>query len=276
MTSKATPEPGGRVQRDAKLEWVPLEQMKVSPVAQRELRQERVDRLLAEFDLEKLGTLTVNWRDNSWWIIDGQHRAETLRQMGYADQSVECWTYRGLTVEEEAEKFLGLNDYLAVGVYPRYKVAVTAGRPVETDIDRIVRSLKLRVSLDKTQGAVRAVGTLRKVYMRGGPACLARTLAIIRDAYGDPGMEAMVIEGIALVCDRYNGDLPDERAVLALSQARGGVNGLLGRAENLRLQTGNAKGHCVAAAVVETVNRSPGRKLATWWRSEAKAKAAKS
>ena len=267
MTGNATSE--GRVQRDAKLEWVPLAGMHVSPVSQRDFQQSRVDKLLAAFDLEKLGTLTVNWRDGHWWLIDGQHRAETLRQMGYADQQVECWTYRGLTEAEEAEKFLGLNDVLAVGVFPRFKVALTAGRPVETDINKIVQGLGLRIAMDKSDKSISAVGTLRKVYLRGGSEVLRRCLAIIRDAYGGPGLDAMVIDGMALVCERYDGQLPDERAVLALSSGLGGVNGLLNKANGLHLQTGNSKPHCVAAAVVKQVNTSKGKKLANWWKEAA-------
>lgn len=269
MSDKPT-ETEGRVQRDARLEWIPLAAMHVSPVAQRQLQQDRVDKLVAAFDLEKLGTLTVNWRSECWWLIDGQHRAEALRQLGYGDQQVECWTYRGLNEGEEAEKFLGLNDILAVGVFPRFKVAVAAGRPVETDINKIVQGLGLRVSMDSGQHSVRAVGTLRRVYLRGGPQVLRRSLGIIRDSYGDSGLEALVIDGVALVCERYDGDLTDDRAATALSSGRGGVSSLLGRAETLRLQTGNTKAHCVAAAVVEQVNSGRGgKRLPTWWKATA-------
>jgi hypothetical protein len=48
----------------------------------------------------------------------------------------------------------------------------------------------------------------------------------------------------------------------------GGVNGLLGRAEQIRRQTGNPKNHCVAAAAVEAINRGRGgKKLPSWWAS---------
>lgn len=52
-----------RVQREARLQWVPVPQMRVSPLAQRELNQARVDRLAASFDLEQLGTPAVSFRD---------------------------------------------------------------------------------------------------------------------------------------------------------------------------------------------------------------------
>lgn len=261
-----------RVQREAVLEWVPIELMQVSPLAQRDLNQARVDRLAADFDLEQLGTPTVNFRDSKWFVIDGQHRINALIQIGYGDQHVQCWAYRGLTDVEEADKFLKLNDILTVHAFAKFKVSVQAGREEECEVDRIVRSSGLRVSQDKGDGAISAVNTLLRVYRRGGPAALTRALCIIRDAYGDPGLEATVIDGIGLLCHRYNGDLRDERAITQLSKAFGGVNGLMNKAENLRKLTGNPKAHCVAAAAVEVINSGRGgKKLPSWWRAEAAA-----
>jgi hypothetical protein len=257
-----------RVERDARLAWVPIEKMRVSPSAQRELNQARVDHIAANFDLEQIGTPVVNEREGHFWIIDGQHRVEALKQIGWGDQQVQCWRYSGLSMAEEAEKFLKLNDVLPVPVMPKYRIAVQAGREIETDIDRIVRAAGLRVTKDKVPGAVPAVGTLRRIYTRSGPVTLRRTLQMVRDSYGDPGMQSAVLDGIGLLCQRYNGELNDVDAVKKLAGVHAGVNGLLGKAENLRRSTGNAKGHCVAAAAVEIINSGRGgKKLPSWWRS---------
>lgn len=257
-----------KIERDARLRWVPLAKMKVSPVAQRDLNQARVDRLAAEFDLEQLGTPTVNERDGWFYIIDGQHRVEALRQIGWGDQQIQCWTYTDLTDEEMADKFDRLNDVLQVHAFDKFRVRVTAGRDVESDIDRIVRAQGLVISRDHVPGAISAVGTLRRVYTRSDPNTLGRALRLIRDAYGDAGLEAPVIDGIGHLCARYNGDLDDEKAVLQLGAAHGGVNGLLNKAEVLRRQTGNYKSHCVAAAAVEIINKGRGgKKLPSWFKS---------
>lgn len=258
-----------RVEREARLRWVPIARMTVSPLSQRELNQARVDHIVATFDLEQIGTPTVNFRDGCYWIIDGQHRVQALREIGWGDQQVQCWAYEGLSEEEEAEKFLKLNDYLAVNALAKFRVAVQAGRPVECDIDRIVRSLGLVVSADKVPGGIGAVGTLRRVYDRGGAATLRQALALVRDVYGDPGLEAAVIDGFGLFVQRYISDVDLALVTNQLTKAHGGVHGLLGRAENLRRLTGNQKNHCVAAAIVETVNAGRGgKKIPTWWRED--------
>lgn len=272
MSTKPT---GKKIEREAHLRWIPLAKMRVNPQAQRELNQARVDKIASEMDLEQLGNPTVNERDGWYYIIDGQHRNEALKKwLGDEDwkgQSLQCWTYEGdnaLSEEEEAEVFLKLNDTLTVATFEKFRIGVKSGRTEETDIDRIVHTQDLRISRERGGGAIRAVATLRKVY-RLGPATLARTLGIIRDAYGDAGLEAPVLEGLGLVCHRYNGDLDEGVAKQRLSNAHGGVNGLLNNAEKMRAQTGNARAHCVAAAAVEIYNRGRGvKKLRSWWRED--------
>lgn len=262
----------GKVERIAQLRWIPLSEIDFNPLAQRDLNAARVEKLTNEFDPEQLGYPTANRRSGHYWIIDGHHRIEALKDWlgtGWEAQQVQCQVYEDLTEEEEAEVFLKLNDVLAVNAFTRFRIGVQAGRPEESEIDEIVRKCLLRVSLDIGNGAIGAVGTLMRVYRRGGGLALARTLLIIRDAYGDAGLQAAVIDGIGLLCHRYDTQLDDTTLVTRLASARGGVNGLLSKAENLRLQTGNTRGNCVAAAAVEINNAGRSKKLPNWWKSAA-------
>ena len=52
----------GRIERQARLRWVPLSQMRVNPLAQRDLNQARVSKLAAAFEPEKMDAPTVNHR----------------------------------------------------------------------------------------------------------------------------------------------------------------------------------------------------------------------
>src|SRR5438034_7685613 len=98
----------GRIERQARLRWVPLTQMRVNPLAQRDLNQARVSKLAAVFDPEKMDAPTVNHRGDWYYLIDGQHRIAALKQWlsSWQDQQVQCWTYEALTEAQEAEKFL--------------------------------------------------------------------------------------------------------------------------------------------------------------------------
>jgi hypothetical protein len=259
-----------RIERAARLRWVPLAQMRVNPLAQRDLNRARVAQLAASFSTEQMGAPVVSHRGDWFYLIDGQHRIEAVKLWfgSWENQQVQCWCYEGLTEEQEAELFLTLNDTLPVRAFAKFKVAVQAGRDAEADVDRIVRALGLRIAAGRSGGGISAVATLRRVYDRAGPAVLSRALRIIRDAYGEAGLDGPVIDGIGLVCQRYDGDLSEQRAIERLSSAHGGVSGLVSRAGQLRQSTGSAPAQCVAAAAVEVINRgSGGHKLPGWWRN---------
>lgn len=260
---------GGKVERAAQLRWVPLAGMKVNPMAQRERNQARVDALAADFDLEQFGIPTVNLRDGVWYIIDGQHRIEALKlwfgEGAWEDQHIHASAYEGLTEEQEAEAFLKLNDRLVVLPLARFRVAVTARRPEEVDIDDTVRSLGLRISSDR--GGITAVGTLQRLYRSGGRATLRRTLEIVSNAYGESGLQAEVIDGIGLLCTRFNGQVDDQVLAQRLGAARGGMHALTNKAAQIKEKTGASKRNCVAAAAVELHNSKPGKKLPNWWKA---------
>lgn len=253
--------------RERHLEPVSIAKVRVSPLAQRDLKPAWVDKIAAEFNFEEFGTPTVNLRDGWWYVIDGQHRFEALRQLGFADDEVDCWVYHGLTEEEEARKFLILNNVLPVAVFPKFRVGVEAGKAEDTEINNIVRACGLHVSLDKNEGAIGAVGALRTIYRRDGGDILARSLTLVSEAYGTPGLRAIVVNGVALFCARYGDSIDNERFVEKLGNIRGGVNGLLGRADTIHRQTGNRRPHCVAAATVAIYNSGKtGAKLKNWWK----------
>ena len=268
---------GHKLLRQAKLKWVPVAKMQVSPVAQRDFRQARIDELAANFDPEQMGAPTVNIRtDGGVWIIDGQHRIEGYKGwMGdgkWEDQSIQCFVYEGLNEEEEADIFLKLNDTLQVTSFDRFRIAVTAGRPVETEIDRIVRANHLRISRNRTGievGSTRAVTTLMRIYKRSGPQGLAKTLRIAWNAYGQDGLESMVLDGLGLVVGRH-ADINEDEFARKL-QHKLSITPLLSGAERYYTTQRASKANCVAASAVDIYNRKTPRrseKLPLWWKGE--------
>lgn len=260
------------VRKNRELQFVRLGQMRISSMAQRKFNQQWADGLLANMDIDQIGTPEVSFRDGYYYITDGQHRIDALKRwlgQGWEDQSVQCWVATGLGEKDEAEIFLKLNNRKIVDSFNKFKVAVIAGHPAEIAIKGIVESEKLCVSQDTTPGAIGFVSTLMNVYKRNGGEPLRRSLRIARDAYGDPGLQASVIDGFGLLCHRYNGVLDERSSITSLSGAHGGVNGLLGMAEQLRQKTGNSKAHCVAAAAVIIVNRgrTGAKKLPDYWKN---------
>lgn len=263
-----------KIKRQAQLRTIKLGEIMISPAAQRDVNQARVNKIVDSLDMERLGTLTVSSRDGFYWLIDGQHRYTALKEFfgeGYEDWEVTAWCYFDLTEEQEAEKFLQHNEVLAVSAYDRFKVGVTAGRPVETDVDRIVRSLGLKVARAQSHGAISAVTALTSAYKKHGPRGLVGTLLVIREAFGDRGFESVIITGLATFRGRYEGRIQEDRLIKKLNGTSGGVKGVLNRAALIREKTGQPIPTCVAAAITDIYNGGlrGTASLGSWWKDAA-------
>lgn len=253
-----------KMNRASSVAWVRVNDIRTSSNAQRELRAHMAEKIAAEFDPDKLGVPVLSHRDGRYWVVDGQHRIAGLKLMGYGDQLIECQVYDTLDERAEAELFLGLNTKLTMKPLDTFMVALTARRERELAIAAAVQSEGLTIGAGKNQiGAVAALGT---VYDTAGADRLAAALRLIRDAFGTAGMKSELIRGAGLVTHRYNGQLNERRAVEKLSAMHGGMSGLLAKSEVIRRQVGRPKPHCIAAAIVETINSGRGgRKLPDWW-----------
>jgi hypothetical protein len=256
-----------RLERGAHLRWIPISNIKVSEDSQRHLNTRWVAKLAAEFDPEQVGAPTLSHRDGVYYVMDGQHRIQAMREIGWGDQQIQCWVYEELDEPGEAESFLRLNDTLGIKPFDRFRVAVNAGRPIESDVNRIVMSAGLSINNNGVAGGIGAVQTLVRIYRRDGAKGLARTLRIVRDSYGDDGLVGPVLDGTAMMCSRYKTDLVDDVAVRKLRGTP--IGQMLGKADTLHKSTRSPKAFCVAATMVEIVNRGAAGKarLSNWWKS---------
>ncbi len=107
----------------------------------------------------------------------------------------------------------------------------------------------------------------KRVYTRSDPNSFGMTIRLIDQPWGTPGFDALVLDGMGLFCHRYNGQIDEERAISKLESVRGGVNGLIGKAQTTKLKTHQTLAQCFAAAVVDAYNLGAGSKLANWWKS---------
>lgn len=259
------------VRMNRELRLVKLSLMKVTPFAQRKRDQPWIDKLAGEMDLDKLGTPEVSHREGFYYIMDGQHRIEAVKQWngeGWEDQHIQCWVAEGLTEEEEAEIFLSLNDRKQVQIFQRFRVAINAGRTAETAVNDIVKGEGLSVSDQQVPGAVHAVGALMRIHTNYGPETLRRALRLANSTYGDAGLGATILAGFGLLCHRYGAVPLETNAINSLAAVRGGATGLLGLAEVLKTKTGTSKIQCVAAVAVDVINRvrTGKKRLQPWFK----------
>ncbi|MBS4102465.1 DUF6551 family protein [Tsukamurella paurometabola] len=261
MTTKKSNVIKGSFQRKA----IPIDLTRVLGIAQREVSPGHVRRIAEAFDADKLGTITVNARDGVFYIMDGQHRVAAAKEAGYEDAMIDAHVYTDLTDEQMAETFLVLNANLPVSKMDKFQNQVTANYDAAVSIQRIAKSVGYKIRSGSGDGVIQCVAPLERIYASGGSAALWSTLTTIRDAYGDSGMKAPLIQGIGQVCAIYSQIIDHERLTERLSSARGGMNGLLGAAQAAKLNYDIPLATAVSVAVVDLYNKGRGgKKLPNW------------
>lgn len=262
--------------KPSKIRPVQIAQMRIPPalVTQREFRKAHGDRIASQLDLNKLGFPIINHRDGNYWVVDGQHRIYALRENGFEKDTLDCEVYEDMSDAEMADIFLGRDERKPIPLYDKFHVACTAGRRRERDIQRTVEANGQKISRDKTDGGISAVGALAKVYDMSGDVVLGQVIRTVNLGFGgDPiGFDRSIIEGLGLVYNRYNGHTNEKQLGSKLAELRHGARELIRKAETIRERTGNQKHQCIAATVVDIYNRGLGpraaNRLPSWWKSE--------
>lgn|SRR5262245_268661 len=256
-------------------QMVKISDLTIDPEAQRKMSMAWVKARVPKFDVDQLGWICINVRANGKaHVVDGQHRVELMRQVGWGDQLIHAEVFRGLTQAEEAELFIARNDRKAVRKYDKFRIAITAKNERACAIDTIVRAHGLVISDQARDGHIVAVDALEKIFDGGGiassnegPAALGKALRALVRAWGNQAssVNGRVIQGLGMVFLRYNGEVNEVDLVKKLAPFPGGAAGLLGKGRALQETRGKALHHSIANIIVDVYNRGRrGTKLESW------------
>jgi len=75
---------------------------------QRPISSAQVEKITSNFDENRLGVLTVSYRDGVYYIVDGACRVHVMRNLDYTHAYAVILT--GLTYSQEAKLFIELNN----------------------------------------------------------------------------------------------------------------------------------------------------------------------
>jgi hypothetical protein len=241
-----------------------VDELHVDPDAQRALRPAWRDQIAREFDRTKLGIIHVTPNGDGYKTMDGQHRTEAMRKLGLAHERVLCLVYEGLSRQEQATIFLGINNSKQVRTYDKFRVRITQGEPVAVDIARIVDSVGLYIFDQKSDGAVRAVSQLENIYtgrtlkLKDGPypEHLAWSLSILKDAWGYDAnaFDAPILEGMGALILRFGDRIDRARLATKLASFPGGPRGVLGKGRMLKDIKGITLKNGIAEVLADAYN----------------------
>lgn len=182
--------------------------------------QNKIDKIAKNFNRSAVGVVTLSIRENNdLYIIDGQHRVEALKKLGYGDQDLHAIVLFNLTVAQEAELFVTMNDNRTK---PKrgdiYRASVQAKDDVAVEIQSVLDQFGLHVAEKPGYKIVRAIGTVHKVHSKVGVEKLKETLAVLIEANGDhsTSFQAEYIEAVSCILVHYK-DLDKKRLAQSIN-----------------------------------------------------------
>jgi hypothetical protein len=198
---------------------------------QRQLNEDRADKMAEDFQPHALGIITASKRaDGHIYVLDGSHRTSAARKARY-EGLIACRLFENLTLQEEAALFLTLNSSRAVQAIDRFKVRITQGEPVATGINNVLKHYDLHVDWanNASLGVISAIGALEKVYRGAGireegeyPDLVDKLCDVLTKAYGKDAsadrsiFSATVVQGLGTFLAIYNKRIDMERLVASL------------------------------------------------------------
>ncbi len=149
----------------------------------RPLNENRVVKLLSEFDPKAVGIILLSMRnDGTFACIDGQHRCEAARRYGLT--ALDAYVYIDLSVEQEAGLYKKFGDYLKQTARDRFFASLAAHEPEATQIAQLLASRGLRVTKHPNNGGgVAAVEALLTLSRQHSPGILAETIYLLNDTF---------------------------------------------------------------------------------------------
>jgi hypothetical protein len=174
-----------------KYRFVVIAELRIDEKYQRARSDKKVNALRARFSPNACQPLAVSQRnDGSRYLVDGQHRAAVLQDIGVKEWA--ALVYEHLTRQDEAAMWKAVNEgQTKPPPVARFKAALMAKEPEAVAINGIVTGAGLKINFAKqggraSGGMVRAVDALEKIYRQYKPAGLADVLRMLQEAWPDP------------------------------------------------------------------------------------------
>jgi len=252
--AKTAPGPGGSIDPGTpKIISIPVEELFRDPLVNpRDPGEPWITaRSGPAYSRAKLGVLQVSLRDGSdpgkrgYAVIDGWNRRLLILQNEGPKTMAECEVFIGLTLAQEAQMFLGLNDSRRVHAVPRFLAQVTAQEIIPVQVGGIVTAAGFTIAEQRAPGTLVCVAELTRIHTRDKQRCgnarkpqaLLRTLTCLESAYRptDPAFfkrneaatHVSVVGGVGHLFVTWGDAADPTRLARVLGEWNGSANGLL-------------------------------------------------
>lgn len=252
----------------ARFSSLPANQIHVDHTVQRALNMLRVQAMVAEFDEEALGTITVSRReDGKNYVIDGQHRHATARRARGEHYRMNCHIYEGLTTQDEAALFRKLNTAVKPQKIDLFRIRIVEGEGIAVAISSLMAHHGWHLSTSSgPRHRYTAVGALESIYRQDdGHNLLDKTVEVLTKAFdGDPkSMRSEIIQGLSALYDEHGEKIKDDKMITRLQNQ--GLLDLLDRARVFHKTAGYRPRDGVAEIITQAYNHHNTRYRLPQW-----------
>lgn len=154
---------------------------------QRAVDQKKIAMIVSNFDVHKFGVPKVSYRDNVYYVYDGQHRVIGYKTL-FGDGVIECEVHFGLSYEDEARLFAQQYDGATKvdTVYKWNALYEAKEDPVFTIVNAVRKSgITLDFSRSKTPNRITCLAQLGKMWAVHGQDDTLTMLSLINKAWPD-------------------------------------------------------------------------------------------
>lgn len=241
---------------------------------QRELDPRRVRAMVADFNINAIGTLCVSKRDDDTMVVlDGWHRRAALIETDNEETLVNAEVYTGLDLADEAAIFRYRNNTAKVGFLDRFRVRLIEGEPVAVAVEALARKHGWAVvnnveGNDNSLPILHSVKKLEQIY-RQDEELASATLRVATVAwhYDSSSVDYRVLDGLAKFLGKYWDDVDQDDLINKLSVVNGGPDVLISRTQGVREMFNTSSGQAMAVLITDAYNKGKkhgGSRLPSW------------
>lgn len=249
-----------------------------SRVQRQALNMAKVRKFVKRYNPSALGIVTVSRRaDRSLVVVDGMHRVEATRIFTTNAGLMLCHVFTDLSLADEAQMFLDLNETTQPMVADKFNVTLSADSvegDAARDMQELVGAYGWRISRTQANGHINCIRIATRLYelsqkLDAQPNLLQAAILVITRAWGNDrhGVQGPILEGIGRMFGEYGSNLDMTRLVDTLKAYQGGPQTLVAEAQALAAIRKGRVSMAVAEQLVESYNkglRSGNRTLSQW------------
>lgn len=203
------------------LRLVPIADLVIDAMAQREYSKARVNRILSVgYDEVLAGALIVGAdpHDGKLYLIDGQTRMRSAEASGY--EEILCLVWNSIDRQARARLFVLVNrDRSRVDQFDLHRVGIVAGFEEDTNIEDVLRSRGLEAGRRSGDRVIGGIAGLKTAYRRWGREITEQMLDTVMaawPAYGAERWQPDLFQGIAINIGMNVTTLQPERYIAKL------------------------------------------------------------